>query len=365
MALFCPAAIFAQGGKYTINGKLGNINPPAVVFLIYNGRVAAKAVVKNGQFTLDGSIGAPAEAYLMLNEAGTYSATQNYVTVYLEPGTITVSGVEDLTKATVSGTKNNDAGTRYRAIMQPLGQRDDALEVKDTAASEAQKRSPQFLKALELANRQLQIEKNEANKRFLLENPASLVSLTALYNYAMYNDYKATYALYNKLSPAIKNSPSGQQWSESLEKMRMVEVGGIAPDFALPDTANRLIKLSSYRGKYVLLDFWASWCPICRESAPGVVKAYKKYHAKNFNILSVSLDKPGDRDKWIDAIHHDGLSWTQVSDLQFWKSPVVSLYKLTALPQNFLIDPNGKIIARDLDSDELAARLGEIFGVKN
>ena len=142
-------------------------------------------------------------------------------------------------------------------------------------------------------------------------------------------------------------------------------LGSIAPDFVLPDTANRLIKLSSFRGKYVLLDFWASWCPICREAAPGVVKTYDKYTSKNVNILSVSRDKPGDRQKWLQAIRHDGLKWTQVSDLNFWKSPVVSLYKLTALPQNFLIDPNGKIIARDLDSDELATRLAGIFGVKN
>jgi peroxiredoxin len=155
------------------------------------------------------------------------------------------------------------------------------------------------------------------------------------------------------------------QYAETLKQMKHVGIGSIAPNFALPDTANRLIRLSSYRGKYVLLDFWASWCPICREAAPGVLKAYNSYRNNKFSILSVSLDKPGDRRKWLEAIHHDGLRWTQVSDLQFWKSPVVSLYKLTALPSNFLIDPNGKIIARDLDSDELAARLSGIFGAKD
>jgi peroxiredoxin len=147
--------------------------------------------------------------------------------------------------------------------------------------------------------------------------------------------------------------------------MHEVGIGRIAPDFELPDTLGNMVKLSSFKGKYLLLDFWASWCPVCRESSPGVLKAYIHYRDKNFNILSVSLDKPDAKQTWLNAIHHDGLLWTQVSDLKFWQSPIVSLYKLTALPQNFLIDPDGKIIARNLDGDELSAKLAEVFGTKD
>jgi peroxiredoxin len=368
IALICsvPSLVFAQAEKYVVKGSIGNLGAPATVFLVYNNAIAGKAVLNHGAFTFSGTVDGPTQAYLMLNTSGRNSPTNDYAVLFLEDGgTIRVASTSDLTEASIIGTKNNDARTRYRALMRPLETRDRELEVKDTAASEEQKRSPKFLKALEVANMQLIKEKNAVNKKFIAENPSSLVGLEALYNYAMYNDYKAVAALYSTLSATVKNSQGGKAYAETLQQMQRVGLGSIAPDFALPDTANRLIKLSAFHGKYVLLDFWASWCPICRESAPGVVKAYNSYRAKNFNILSVSLDRPGDRQKWLQAIHHDGLKWTQVSDLNYWKSPVVSLYKLTALPQNFLIGPNGKIIARDLDSDELAARLAGIFGVKN
>ena len=360
-----PTLVFGQTEKYVIKGSIGNLDAPATVFLVYNNAIAGKAVLSHGAFTFSGTVDGPTQAYLMLNRTGNSSPTNNYTILYLEDGgTIKVASTNDLTEASITGTKNNDARTRYKALMRPLETRDRDLEVKDTTASEAQKRSPKFLKALEVANMQLEKEKNAANKKFVTENPSSLISLEALYYYAMYNDYSAVAALYRTLSPMVKSSPGGKSYAETLKQMEHVGVGSIAPDFAMPDTANRLIKLSAFRGKYVLLDFWASWCPICRESAPGVVKAYDTYRNKNFNILSVSLDKPGDRQKWLQAIHHDGLKWTQISDLSFWKSPVVGLYKLTALPQNFLIDPNGKIIARDLDSDELSAKLAAIFRLK-
>ncbi|HZY38753.1 MAG TPA: TlpA disulfide reductase family protein [Mucilaginibacter sp.] len=368
IALLCstPAIVFGQTEKYTIKGSIGTLDAPATVFLVYNNAIAGKAVLNHGAFTMSGTVDGPTQAYLMVNPKGNSSPTNNYTVLYLEAGgTIKVASTNDLTEASITGTKNNDARARYKTMMRPLENRDRDLEVKDTTASEEQKRSPKFLKALELANMLLEKEKNAANKKFITENPSSLVSLEALYYYAMYNDYAAVAPLYRSLSAAVKNSPGGKSYAETLKQMEHVGVGSIAPDFTMPDTANRLIKLSSFRGKYVLLDFWASWCPICREAAPGVVKAYGSYKSKNFNILSVSLDKPGDRQKWLHAIRHDGLKWTQVSDLSFWKSPVVGLYKLTALPQNFLIDPTGKIIARDLDSDQLAARLVSIFGVKN
>ena len=361
-----PTLVFAQAEKYVIKGSIGNLNAPATVFLVYNNTIAAKTVLNHGAFTFSGAVDAPTQAYLMVNPSGNNSPTNNYTILYLEGGgTIKVASTNDLTEASIMGTKNNDARARYKTLMRPLETRDRDLEVEDTTASEEQKRSPKFLKALEVANMQLEKEKNAANKKFITENPSSLVSLEALYYYAMYKDYATVVALYRTLSATVKNSPGGKSYAETLKQLEHVGVGSIAPDFAMPDTANRLVKLSSFRGKYILLDFWASWCPICRESAPGIVKTYGNYRNKNFSILSVSLDRPGDRQKWLQAIRHDGLKWTQISDLSFWKSPVVGLYKLTALPQNFLIDPNGKIIARDLDSDELAARLAGIFGAKN
>ncbi|MGK2864237.1 MAG: peroxiredoxin family protein [Chitinophagaceae bacterium] len=138
-------------------------------------------------------------------------------------------------------------------------------------------------------------------------------------------------------------------------------VGKEAPDFSLPDINGNPVKLSSFRGKYVLVDFWASWCSPCRIENPNVVKTYNQFKNKNFTILGVSLDRPGQKDKWLKAIEDDKLTWTHVSDLQFWNSPVVALYGFEGIPFNVLVDPQGKIIAEGLRGSDLDNTLSEVL----
>lgn len=360
---FClPAVVFAQKANFTIKGKIANLNNPATVFLIYNGAINGKATLNNGEFEFNGQINQPTQAYLTINTKGTSYAYINIVNFYVEEGNITITCRDSsLDKAVITGTKTNAIENNYKALLKSIESRGEQLETMDTSATEAQKRSPEFLKKLEIQNKQLEAERKEVNKKYIIDNPSSVVSLEALYSYAMYSDYDGVKALYDKLAPEVKNSDAGIAYAKEVEKMSTVAIGKIAPDFELPDTNYQRVALSSFKGKYVLLDFWASWCPVCRESNPGVVKAYDHYKNKNFKVLSVSLDKQNDRKTWLNAIHHDGLTWTQVSDLKFWSSKVVGLYHLTGLRQNFLIDPDGKIIAHDLDGDQLSAKLAELF----
>ena len=163
---------------------------------------------------------------------------------------------------------------------------------------------------------------------------------------------------FEKEHPGLKIS---KLLREKIEKLKVTAMGGIAPEISLPDSSGKLVSLSLFRGKYVLIDYWASWCPPCRQESPLLVDYYNRYKDKGFEIYSVSMDTR--RENWLKAIKIDGLVWTQVSDLQGWKDPQSPAHKydITEIPTNFLIDPDGRIIAKRLRGEMLEEKLEEIF----
>jgi len=363
-----PAIAFAQDNKYDVQGKIGDFNAPAKVYLEYRfpkGKpIYDSCTVVNGKFHFAGSVGAaPLSAYLLFSSKGTGTGkADGYRGIYLEPGLINVNAADKIENATVDGPKTNQENEKYQLAQKPVNDAYTALEEKQKAATAEQKASPEYIKKEKADEKAIDDLSAATDKKFIQENPNSIISLNALESLAYSADYADLKPLYDALTAAVKNTDAGKGLGERMPKLKAVALGAVAPEFAEADTSGKVINLSSFRGQYVLIDFWASWCGPCRRENPNVVKAYNHYKGQKFTILGVSLDKPNAKDKWLAAIHKDGLTWNHVSDLKFWDSKAVGLYAVRGIPQNFLLDPNGKIIAKNLRGDDLEDKLAEIFG---
>lgn len=205
----------------------------------------------------------------------------------------------------------------------------------------------------------IRINQENKLKSYILENSTSLAILFLLE--AMPVD--ANYETYSKIDSVLFVSHPDNFYVENFHNQMIANkataIGAVAPDFILPDTSGVNISMSSLRGKYVLLDFWASWCGPCKKELPSMVKLYSDFKKKGFEILGVSLDKA--RDKWVSTIKSENMTWTQVSDLKFWQSEVAALYSVKAIPYTILLDKEGKIIAKNLRGEKLYRKVESVL----
>lgn len=191
-------------------------------------------------------------------------------------------------------------------------------------------------------------------------HPASAVTpYFIVKDFAYKLNLKEMKALHAKLDVSLDGTTYVNQIENFIERMENIQVGAVAPDFTLPDAEGNPVTLSGLRGKYVLIDFWASWCPDCRKENPNIVAAWNKFKNKNFTILGVSLDRK--KEPWLAAIEKDGLTWTHVSDLKDWKSDAAVKYAIRWIPMNFLLDPDGVILATGLEGEALHRKLEEVL----
>lgn len=318
-------------------------------------------------FSKDGKFGfnlPVSEGDLYLLQAGKNRRDENAVMLfYLQSGTVAVNGKGPLLKeATLSGSpfikdyndfqKELKANAIIRNSPAVIKQYNEAYQKKDSATMALLKPELERLDSV----------RQTLSQQWFDAHPASPISSFVLYWYLRRNkSMEELEAALNVLSPEAKANALAKRMQNSVDVSKITAIGKPAPDFTQNDTLGKPVALKDFRGKYVLVDFWASWCVPCRAENPNVVKAFGKYKEKNFTVLGVSLDQPTGKEKWIKAIYDDKLSWTHVSDLKYWDNEVAKQYDIRSIPANLLIDATGKIIAKDLHGEELEKKLQEIL----
>ncbi len=347
--LLLPAFVIAQNG-FSVKGNIKGLKDSTLVFLQNGmGATIAQDYAKKGLFTLKGKLDNPDLFQL------SFIGYKDNVELFINNENVTVTGeAAKLKSSLVAGSALHADYKFFLSGFTPLSDKLGKMVPLINAEKEGKKRDS--LIAVFTATRS---KLSAVVDNFLKAKPASAVSSFVLFQLNKLYEPAVVEEKYNALQSSAKNIAYAREIEKIISASKVGGIGTMATNFTQNDTANVPVSLSSFKGKYVLIDFWASWCRPCRMENPNVVTAYNTFKDKNFTVLGVSLDQA--KDNWLKAIAVDNLTWTHVSDLQYWNNAVAKMYNIQSIPANMLIGPDGKIIGKDLRGEELQQKLKELL----
>ncbi|WP_411274035.1 redoxin domain-containing protein [Daejeonella sp.] len=359
----------AQQATFTINGtidtslKVTNLYFAQGSFVNNQIPKSKKIPVQNGKFVITGNLVEPGPAFLSLAENLQPKDPSQFKQFVLDKGSVSILIKDKLSTGIVKGSRANDEVMSYTAGQSPYMAKLSALNEAADRQSQLGVSLDSIIKMYQPSLKVAGSELVAYQRNYIAKNPSAFISALLLPEVAKatFNYFEAD-SSFNKLDANVKMSPTGKAISEFIAREKKTSIGALAPEFAAADTAGKTVALSTLKGKYVLLDFWAAWCGPCRQENPNVVRAFHKYKDKGFTVLGVSLDR--ERKDWLKGVKDDHLTWTNVSELKYFESPTAVLYGIVSIPRNFLLDPTGKIIARDLRGPDLHEKLEVIFGLQ-
>lgn len=365
LCLLFPLLAIGQVKTFEVKARLADPKVKGKVFFAYKGadrKFHADSVnVQAGTFRFVGTVLEPTEAQIGFRRIGAAnSGGAEFVKFMVYDTLVTIDITSRLNDDAIQGGAVQRDYVAYKKALHFTNA--EIGRLNDLSNASRHRKDKAFVDSLKIAYEEVATQRKGIQSRFIQENPNSYFSVSALRDVAgSYFDPKVIEPLLLSLSPKWKNTVYYRELKEKVQLVKKTTLGTEAPDFALPTPEGKVVRLSDFKGQYVLIDFWASWCGPCRAENPHVIEAYTKFKPMGLEIIGISLDAANQKEAWLKAIKDDGLTWIQVSDLLAWKSPITADYGIKAIPQNFLIDPAGKIVAANLRGDELIETLTRIL----